>query len=325
MSAYTNQTTAEQVAEDCRAQIANKTVLITGATPGGLGATFGIIIAQYSPAAIILATRDMTKAQETAKEINAAGPGVRVHCVELDLQSLSQVRKAAEKINSLSETIDVIVNNAGVMATPFSKTADGIETQFGINHVGHFLLTNLLLPKILARNVPVRVVNVTSNGYRFHHVRLEDWNFEDGKQYHRWLGYGQSKSANMLFSVALAQKLGKRKLVSVSLHPGIITSTGLTRALVWEDFQENGVIDRALGLKRYWDQPFAFKTPSQGVATHVFAAFHPSLDASDANGSYLMDSQIVEPQTIQCWGRDPIDAESLWKLSEELVEQKFEF
>jgi NAD(P)-dependent dehydrogenase (short-subunit alcohol dehydrogenase family) len=139
---------------------------------------FASVISKYAPASIILATRDIAKAKTTANEITSVAPTVRTLMVELDLGSLEQVKTAADKINSLDENIDVIVNNAGIMAPPFSKTVDGIESQFATNHIGHFLLTNLLLPKILARNVPVRVVNVTSGGFRFGPPRFEDWNFD---------------------------------------------------------------------------------------------------------------------------------------------------
>ena len=177
MSPYNAETTAEEVASDCQTQISNKTILVTGATPGGLGAEFAIIIAKFRPACLILATRNLSKAEETARQIAAAEPSVQTKCIELDLGSIKQVKVAAEEINSFDESIDVIVNNAGVMASPYSKTVDGIESQFGINFVGHFLLTNLLLPKMLERGVPIRVVNVSSSGYRFGPVRFEDWNF----------------------------------------------------------------------------------------------------------------------------------------------------
>lgn len=188
---------------------------------------------------------------------------MRTWVIELDLASLEQTRNAAEKINSLDQHIDVVVNNAGIMAHPYSTTVGGIESQFGTNHVGHFLLTNLLLPNILASRLPIRVINVASNGFRFGPPRYEDWNFnvrsskassaqedklannvlcdkQDGKTYNRWIAYAQSKSANMLFSISLARKLGKQGLVSVSLHPGIIF-TGLGKHLQMEDFGEFGM------------------------------------------------------------------------------------
>ncbi|KAF4633527.1 hypothetical protein G7Y89_g4591 [Cudoniella acicularis] len=325
MSPYNADTTAEEVAQDCQSQIANKTILITGASPGGLGAIFATIIAKYKPASIILATRDIAKAEETAREISTVAPSVRTWCIELNLSSLKQIKTAAEKINLLEEQIDVIVNNAGIMATPYSKMADGIESQFATNHIGHFLLTNLLLPKILEKKKgAVRVVNVASNGFRFGPIRFEDWNFDDGKTYNRWIAYAQSKTANMLFSVSLAQKLRKKGLVSVSLHPGII-QTRISRDLAMEDFGELSQLDRIQGYRAFWGLPYHFKTPSQGVATHVFAAFHPSLEFPENNGSYLVDSQVVAPKIFQSWARDPLEAERLWALSEELVGQKFEY
>lgn len=181
MNQYTADTTGDQVASDCQLQIANKTILITGVSPGGLGAAFAITIAKYGPSCIILATRSIQKAEETAREINAFAPNVRTHPIELDLASQNQIRAAAEKINSLGERIDVLVNNAGIMAAPYSKTIDGIESQFGINHIGHFTLTNLLLPSMLSRKQPIRIVNVSSDGYRLGPVRFDDWNFDVSK------------------------------------------------------------------------------------------------------------------------------------------------
>jgi NAD(P)-dependent dehydrogenase (short-subunit alcohol dehydrogenase family) len=180
MSQYTPETTGEQVAADCQAQIKNKTVLITGASPGGLGANFAKVIAKHEPASILLATRDLNKAEITAKEISELSPKVRVRSIKLDLTSLKQVRAAADEINSLNEKIDVIVNNAGIMAPAHSKTVDGIESQFGTNHIGPFLFTNLLLSKQLgvSSSGKLRIVNISSNGYRLSPIRFEDWNFD---------------------------------------------------------------------------------------------------------------------------------------------------
>lgn len=178
MSSYNADTTAEEVATDVQSQIKNKTILITGVSPGGLGAEFATIIAKYEPASIILVTRSLAAAEVTAKVIAGIAPKVRTYPIELDLASIENTKLAAEKINTLDETIDVIVNNAGIMASPFSMTVDGIENQFATNHIGHFLLTNLLLPKILGKKDRVRVVNITSNGFRYSPVRFEDWNFD---------------------------------------------------------------------------------------------------------------------------------------------------
>ncbi|KAF7563911.1 hypothetical protein G7046_g199 [Stylonectria norvegica] len=296
MTSYNYETTAEEIAKDLKSRITGQTILVTGASPGGLGAIFATTVAKYGPAGIILATRDVSKAEATAKDIAEIAPAVRTWAVTLDLASQEQTKKAVEEINSLGQHIDVIVNNAGIMATPYSKTVDGIESQFGTNHIGHFLLTNLLLAKLLGKGKPVRVVNVSSNGFRFGGPRFEDWNFDDGKTYNRWVSYGQSKSANMLFSVALANKLGGKGLTSVSLHPGVIY-TGLGKHLQMEDFGEFVEIDHTLGYKSLWE----------------------------LNGSHLVDSKVVDPRDIVSWARDSIYSEKLWDLSEELVGQKFRY
>jgi NAD(P)-dependent dehydrogenase (short-subunit alcohol dehydrogenase family) len=178
MGSYTRNTTAEEVAEDCRLQIAGKCVLVTGVSPGGLGAEFVTVIAKHKPACIILATRDLTTAHEIVGTITTAAPDARIWSIKLDLASLAQVRVAAEEINSLDEDIDVIVNNAAIGASPYARTVDGFERCFATNHLGPFLLTNLLLPKILARGAGVRVVNVSSNAYRMSPIRFEDVNFD---------------------------------------------------------------------------------------------------------------------------------------------------
>ncbi|CAH0051355.1 unnamed protein product [Clonostachys solani] len=322
MSPYSYETTAEEVANDLKSQIAGKTILVTGVSPKGLGAAFAEIIAQYGPECIILATRDLSKAEETAQAVKATSPSVRTHSVELDLASLDQVRKAAAKIQSLGEKINVIVNNAAIMASPYFKTVDGIEGQFAVNYLGHFLLNNLLLPDMLARNVPIRIVNVSSNGYRFGPVRFGDLDFSDGKFYNRWISYAQSKSANMLYTKALAEKLGHRQVHAFSLHPGVIM-TNLSRSVAMEEFAELGELDKVQGHSHYWNQPFRFKSASQGVATHVFAAF--STDIENSNGGYLTDCKVKDIKHVYCWTRDSVDAERLWALSEKLVGQEFTF
>ena len=171
-------TTAEEVAIALASSIAGKTVLVTGVSPGGLGAYFAKAIAPYQPKLIILAGRSPSKTAETAKEIEAAQPGVATRTLELDLSSQAQVRKAAAEVLTYPEPIDVLVNNAAVMGTPYQKTADGIELQFGTNHIGHFLFTNLIIPKLLESMKGPRIVNVSSDGHRLSDIRWDDINFE---------------------------------------------------------------------------------------------------------------------------------------------------
>ncbi|KAI9036609.1 short-chain dehydrogenase [Aspergillus affinis] len=323
MSDYNRYTTGEQVASDCRSSIENKTVLITGVTSGGLGAGFATIIAPYRPSVIILAARDTSKAEETAQQIQSIAPSVVTRILELDLNSQTQIRKAAKEVLSYEEHIDVLVNNAGVMGPPFRLTEDGLESQFGINHIGHFLFTNLIMNKLVAPGKSARVVNVASDGYRMGPIRFEDWNFDDGNTYDPWLGYAQAKTANMLFSVSLARKLGKVGLVSVSLHPGVI-NTNLLRYDVGASVDAIVKWDKLQGNRSYWDG-FKWKTMSQGVATHVVAAFHHMISPTENNGSFLSDSTVIIPEDIRCWARDEIEAEKLWKLSEKIVGERFHY
>lgn len=251
-------TAAEEVAAALASSIAGKTVLITGVTPGGLGAYFAKVVAAHQPKLLILAGRTVAKIAETAAGIQAAHPDVATRSLELDLSSQAQVRKAAAEVLSWSEPIDVLVNNAAVMATPYGKTADGLELQFGTNHIGHFLFTNLIMPKLLESTKGPRVINISSAGHRFSDIRWDDIGFQvscliclsrsiaeykhayqDGKAYHKWRAYGQSKTANILFSVELAQRLGSKGLKSFSVHPGgIATNLGRYMADIVKDITE---------------------------------------------------------------------------------------
>ncbi|TFK86693.1 NAD(P)-binding protein, partial [Polyporus arcularius HHB13444] len=230
-------------------------------------------------------------------------------------------RKAAAEVLSWPEPIDVLVNNAGIMATPYGKTVDGIESQFGTNHIGHFLFTNLIMPKLLESKQGPRVVNVSSNGHRLSDIRWDDFNFQDGKTYNKWVAYGQSKTANILFSVELAQRLGSKGLKAFSVHPGLI-STNLSRSANIDDFKALQALDKALdhgaGFKG-----FTRKNLSQGTATHVVAAFDPKLD--EHNGAYLQDCQAAPDEDLKRYAVDKTSAARLWKLSEELVGQNFDF
>jgi NAD(P)-dependent dehydrogenase (short-subunit alcohol dehydrogenase family) len=223
---YNARSTATEVAADNASSIADKVVLTTGVSPGGVGATFVETIAKHKPRLLILAGRSRSKVQATADKINSdpASEGVETRVLVLDLASQKQVRQAAEEVLAYPEDIDVVMNSAGTMAGPYRTTEDGLEAQFGSNHIGHFLFTNLIMSKILASKNP-RIINVSSDGHRLGPMRFNDWNFQDGKAYDQWQAYGQSKAANIIFSRALAQKLGAKGLRSYSLHPGVILGT----------------------------------------------------------------------------------------------------
>jgi NAD(P)-dependent dehydrogenase (short-subunit alcohol dehydrogenase family) len=218
---------ASAIAADNASNIAGKVVLTTGVTQGGLGATFVETIAQYKPSLLILAGRSTAKTLATASQISKISD-VETRILPLDLASQSNIRAAAQTVLNWPDVphIDVLVNSAGIMAGPYSTTEDGIESQFGANHIGHFLLANLLMPKLLAAPAP-RIVSVASDGHRFGGVRFSDVNFRGGEEYEQWEAYGQSKTANILFAKALAQRLGGRGVRSFSLHPGVAFGTSL--------------------------------------------------------------------------------------------------
>lgn len=175
---YDNQTTADALVKDLSSEIAGKVILTTGASPGGLGAFFNAYIAPAKPKLLILAGRSLAKIQETAEALSKDNPDVQTRSLELDLESLEKVREAAATVNSWYDVprIDVLVNNAGIMACEYAKTVDGFERQFATSHVGPFLFTNLIMDKILTSKSP-RVVNVSSNGHRLSAIRWPDVGF----------------------------------------------------------------------------------------------------------------------------------------------------
>ncbi|KAI4156773.1 MAG: hypothetical protein LQ340_000030 [Diploschistes diacapsis] len=307
---YDTNTTADVLVKEYASVIKGKVILTTGVSPGGLGAFFVENIANKA----------------TADAISKINPKVQTRTLQLDLESLRGVKEAAATVSGWDDVpqIDVLVNNAGIMACEYAKTEDALERQFATSHVGPFLFTNLIMKKLLASSAP-RIVNVSSDGHRLSWLRWPDIGFSDGKLYNKWRAYGQGKTANILFTTSLAKKLGPKGLVSVSLHPGVI-GTHLGDHLDWNvEFAGLQGVDKELGNKEGFSAGFDFKTPERGVATHVYAAFEPSL--KDHNGSYLQDSHIADPyvDTIKPYAQDAVEANRLWSLSEEIVGQKFEY
>jgi NAD(P)-dependent dehydrogenase (short-subunit alcohol dehydrogenase family) len=310
---------ASKIAADNASSIAGKIVLTTGVTQNGLGATFVEEIAKHKPALLILAGRTPAKVQATADKIKATPEcaNVETRALALDLASQEQIRDAAKEVLAYPEDhIDVLVNSAGIMAGPYRTTKEGIELQFGSNHIGHFLFTNLIMPKILASKAP-RVVNVSSDGHRASGIRFEDPSFQDGKVYDQWEGYGQSKTANILFSKSLAEKLGSKGLKAFSLHPGVALGTSLSPGFGEEDLKSLKEFDAKIG----WNKELDFKTLDECAATHVLAAFDPRLD--EFNGAYLEDGNLSDG--LQPTAKGEGDAERLWTLSEKHVGQSFEY
>ncbi|KAI1135047.1 NAD(P)-binding protein [Hypoxylon sp. FL0543] len=319
--------TASSLAEKYSEVIRGEIILVTGVAPGGLGAAFLKAIAPLQPAMLILADYNPAKAQQTADEVSKMSPVTELRTLDVDLSSLAAVRRAAETVNKWVDVphIDMLVNNAGITAVPRTITAEGFERHFATNYLGHFLLTNLLMPKVLAAEAP-RVVNVGSDGHIFSPIRFDDPNFRDEALYRSWMAYGQSKTAMMLMAISLAEKLGtKKNLLAYSVHPGAVT-TNLTAHLDWEEaYIEMSSTYRLLGYAQGWKRDFDFLSPDQGAATYVYAAFDP--DIRPHNGAYLLKCRLGDPwkDDLRAWATSSVEAEMLWKLTEKLIGQEFEY
>ncbi|TVY81367.1 Retinol dehydrogenase [Lachnellula suecica] len=321
MSHYNFSSEGKAIVADFPAQVKGKTFLITGPSEGGVGAETAISLAYGQPSTILLLGRSLPKIQPTIDAISAINPAIHVKFVTVSLDSLASVRTAAESI-LLDETIpklDVVINNAAIMACPYGESVDGFELQFATNYLSHFLLTNLLMPKILAAGPGARIVNVSSMGHLFGGINWESLDFNKGKDYHPFVAYAQGKTANVLFTVALNEKLASRGVKSWALHPGSITS-GLQKHMTKELYD-----DGYSWLAKEGRVASARKTLQQGCSTTLRAALDPALEPKDGS-IYLSDCQIVTDRgLVKPYALDPEDARKLWALSEEMVGQKFSF
>ncbi len=289
----------------------DKVAIVTGASTG-LGLETARALAATG-AHVVLAGRDAARVDAATTTVLDDVPGAELEAGMLDLTSLDSVRGFAEWFGATHTSLHLLINNAGVMYTPFERTAEGFEMQFGTNHVGHFLLTCLLVPQLLA-DPPSRVVNLSSGGHRGSDIVWDDPNYER-RDYDKFSAYGQSKTANILFSVELERRLGDRGVHAYAVHPGMI-STELGRYMTKDDF--SALMERAKAGPSGGMPPR--KTVEQGAATSVWAATAPELDAE--GGTYLADCQVSEDHAP--WALDPESAARLWTLSEELVGRKFD-
>ncbi|GAB7106255.1 SDR family NAD(P)-dependent oxidoreductase [Streptomyces phaeofaciens JCM 4814] len=250
---------------------------------------------------------------DTAREALHGVEGVEVDT--LDLGDLDSVRAFADRFLATDRTVDLVIDNAGIMACPETRVGPGWEAQFATNHLGHFALVNRLWPAIEPGGA--RVVSVSSRGHHFSGVRWDDVHWS--RDYDKWQAYGQAKTANVLFAVHLDRLARDRGVRAFALHPGGIL-TPLQRHLPREEMVANGWIDED-GTPI--PQP-GFKTPEQGAATQVWAATSPQLDGM--GGVYLEDCDIAEPAPddgtragVKSWATDREQAARLWALSAELT------
>ncbi|KZV81040.1 NAD(P)-binding protein [Exidia glandulosa HHB12029] len=307
---FTRATTGDEVVAAFPDRVRGRIFVVTGPTPTGIGATTLTSLAKAHPSVLVLAGRTPSKFQPVADSIAAIDSKIKVVLVTLDLSSNASVRAAAKTILEHPDVphIDTLINNAGLMATPFSLTEDGIESQFAACHVGHFLFTNLLLPKLRAAPEPV-VVNVTSSGHRMGTGDFSDVNWEK-TPYNSWGAYGHSKCANVLFSVSLAE----RGIKSVAPHPGWV-KTDLGRHLT-EDLGNELFTKIVSSIPNF--EPLNFeKNLDQGCSTTLVAALDPAVP----NATYLRDCQVA--RDVAAFAVDKANAAKLWELSNKLTGENF--
>ncbi|OTA98189.1 hypothetical protein M426DRAFT_17671 [Hypoxylon sp. CI-4A] len=321
MTEFNIDTTANDIVKVFGRHAAGKTFVVTGPSAGGLGATAAIALASASPKRIILAGRTQSKALPTIDEISKASNGKTIATfVEVDLSSLASVRAAVPKIREAApDGIDSLLNNAGIMAPrEFKKSVDGVEEQFAANHLGHFLLTNLLISDIA--KVKGVVANVTSRAWALTDPNYDDVNFGDGKTYNGWIGYARSKIANIHFSVALAKRVKKLGIAVFAVDPGMALESNLIKTSGVDDawFAEGFRIasERNNGVPP--TQPVI--SLQQGAASGTLALLNPAL--RESSGSYIEESQIADDK-IASYAKDPVISEKLWEVSEKLIGEKF--
>src|SRR6201993_4985459 len=302
-----------------------KRVLVTGVS-AGIGVETARALAAHG-AHVKGAARDLEKAATATAQVrkDAAANGGSFELIALDLASLKSVRACADELLARGETFDLIIANAGVMATPFGHTADGFETQFGTNHLGHFVLVNRIAPLIRAGG---RLINVSSAGHRYSNVDLVDPNFER-TPYDPMVAYGRSKTAKILFAVAFDKRHRDRGVRAAAVHPGGI-QTELGR--YQDPSRITKMIDQINQQRAAQGKgPFQWKTIPQGAATSVWAAVVAPADeigaqyCEDCHVGVIVsnDLPVGVNEAVRGYAIDPNNAEALWKKSEEMVGESF--
>lgn len=294
--------------------LTGKDVVVTGCY-AGIGIETVRAIASAG-ANVTMACRDGVKASAVAAELNKELNVNTIDSAVLDLGSVAAVKQFAADYSSNHTKLDLLINNGAVMACPPGKTADGFEMQFGVNHIGHFVLTKALLP-LLKASGSARVVCLSSTGHFISPVVFDDIHFEN-RDYDPWMSYGQSKTACSLLAVGIQSRFAKDGIEAFAVHPGGIMTT-LQRHMSDDDIQSRGWVDAKGNVNE------RFKTVEQGASTSVYAATSP--DLAGKGGCYLEDCAIAKvvserpemPSGVMAYALDQEAADKLWHLSEEMV------
>ena len=302
-------------------ELSGRRVLVTGVS-AGLGVETARVLAAHG-AQVVGAARDLDKAHRATAQVRAqAAGGGGLELVKLDLASLASVRACADALLADGGPFDLVIANAGVMACPMGHTSDGFETQFGTNHLGHFVLVNRIASLLQPGS---RLVNLSSAGHRFSDVDLEDPNFEH-TPYTEFGAYGRSKTANILFAVEFDRRHKARGVRATALHPGGI-NTELGRHMDPQVLQQ--MIDQMNLASIAAGKPvFTYKTIPQGAATSVWCGVVASAD--EVGGLYCEDCHVAGPSEgsdirggVRAYALDPDRARALWAKSEEMVGERF--
>ncbi|MDE0066494.1 MAG: SDR family NAD(P)-dependent oxidoreductase [Acidimicrobiaceae bacterium] len=293
--------------------LTDRVAVVTGATTG-LGLETARALAAGG-AEVVLCGRTTEKCEAAAEGLSESVSDARLSTAVFDLADLPTVRAGAAHILAQHPVIHMLVNNAGVMFTPEGRTAQGFETQFGTNHLGHFVLTNHLLDALRA-GAPARVVNLSSAGHHSGQIRWDDLHFE-AEPYDKFEAYGQSKTANILFSVELDRRLAGAGVRANAVHPGMIM-TDLARHMTADDLTELRRRAAARAASGAGPGLGDFKSVQQGAATSVWAAV--SAEMADVGGAYCEDATV---SVAADYATDADYAARLWSVSEQLVGETF--
>jgi NAD(P)-dependent dehydrogenase (short-subunit alcohol dehydrogenase family) len=303
------------------ADLTGKRVLVTGVS-AGLGVESARALAARG-ADVVGAARDLGKAKQATDAAGVAKDGGSLELIELDLADLASVRRAADALVADGRPFDLVIANAGVMATPFGHTKDGFETQFGTNHLGHFVFVNRIAALLKSGG---RLVNLSSAGHRFSDVNLEDPGFER-TEYTPFGAYGRSKTANILFAVEFDRRHKDRGVRATAVHPGGI-QTELGRYMTPEVIQQ--LMDNINATQAASGAPsFEWKTIPQGAATSVWSGVVAAADAvgahycEDCHVAHVVDSDAEVREGVRSYALDGEHAKALWAKSEELVGERF--
>jgi NAD(P)-dependent dehydrogenase (short-subunit alcohol dehydrogenase family) len=314
---FNHQSTADDVLAGM--DLSSKRVLVTGGA-SGIGAETVRAMAAKG-AQVIIAARNLDAAGEVKASVVATTGNENIDVMFLELGSLAKIRASAAEFLARYESLDILINNAGIMACPHGQTEDGFELQFGSNHIGHFYFTQKLMPALLKAG-SARVIALSSMAHRMSPVVFDDIQYQS-RPYEKWQAYGQSKTANILFAVGLNERYADQGVEAFAVHPGAI-ATPLGRHLAEEEIQALVAANKTSANNPEDEALSGIKTLVQGAATSCYAATAPGLTGK--GGVYLEDCDIAQVADdpnfrggVRDYALDSADADRLWKVTEAMI------